>query len=213
MKPALLLLLALLFKLPATAPTPVRVTFSPLTKAAYLDARKLTVVTKPALAFPVKKVRGRLVVPTAAGPKVFQDKGMGTDNDDQVQYEYLGYAAALKYHLVVCHYWEGYECKLVGDNGQQVALPSEPTFSPDLHSLVVYSAGIEVSYMENTIQVFRLENGRWRPVWQIEPSVEPATWEPQEVRWLSNSTLLLKKRMWTGKNPGSTYTYAKLTIQ
>jgi hypothetical protein len=213
MKPALLLLLALLFKLPATAPAPVRVTFSPLTKAAYLNARKLTVVTKPALAFPVKKVRGRLVVPTAVGPKVFQDKGVGTDNDDQVQYEYLGYAAALKYHLVVCHYWEGYECNLVGDNGQKVALPNEPTFSPDLHSLVVYSAGIEVSYMENTIQVFRLYNGRWQPVWQIEPSVEQATWEPQEVRWLSNSTLLLKKRMWTGKNPGSTYTYAKLTIQ
>ena len=213
MKPTLLLLLGLLVKTPATAPAPVRVTFSPLTKAAYLEARKLTVATKPVLSFQVKKIRGRLVVPTAAGPKVFQDKGVGTDNDDQVQYEYLGYAAALKYHLVVSHYWEGYECQLVGDNGQQLALPDEPTFSPDLHSLVVYSAGIEVSYMQNTTQVYRLENGRWREVWKLEPTVDPATWEPQEVRWLSNSTLLLKKRMWTGKSPGATYTYAKLTIQ
>ena len=47
----------------------------------------------------------------------------------------------------------------------------------------------------------------------LEPSVEPPTWEPEEINWLSNSTLLLKKRMWTGQNPGSTFTYAKLTIQ
>ena len=63
------------------------------------------------------------------------------------------------------------------------------------------------------MRLFQFANGRWRQLWKLEPSVEPATWEPAIIYWLSNSTLLLQKKMWTGKNPGSTYTYSKLTIQ
>jgi hypothetical protein len=85
-------------------------------------------------------------------------------------------------------------------------------FSPDLKSFVVIAAGIEYWASPNSIQLFRFENGRWRQVWKIEPSVEPATWEPNDIHWLSNSTILLKKKMWTGKNPGTTFTYAKLLL-
>jgi hypothetical protein len=208
-----LLLLALLLKMPATAPALVRVTFSPLTKAAYLDARKLTVITKPTLTFPVKKVRGRLVVPTAAGPKVFQDKGMGTDNDDQAQYEYAGYLPQFGYHVVIGHLWERTNWLLLGPGNAPLQLYDAPVYSPDLKRFVVSAAGIEYGVYPNEIRLFQFDKGCWRQVWQVKPSVEPATWEPQEIRWLSNSTLLLKKRMWTGKNPGSTYAYAKLTIQ
>ncbi|MFD2721748.1 hypothetical protein ACFST9_23735 [Hymenobacter monticola] len=209
----LLLLLTLLLKIPAAAPPAARVTFSPLTKAAYEQAKKTAIVTKPTLTFPVKKARGRIVIPTSKGPRIFQDKGVGTDNDDQAQYEYQGYAASLKMHLVDGRYWEGGEWLLVSDTGQQLALPSPPEYSPDTRSFVAFSAGIEVSFMLNVIQLYRLENGRWRQVWKLEPSVEPATWEPAEIHWLSNSTLLLKKRMWTGKNSGNTFTYAKLSLQ
>ena len=212
MKPLLLMLLALLLKLPAAGPSAVRVSFSPLTKAAYLAAKKAAVVTKPARTFPVKKQKGRIVIPTAKGPKVFQDKGVGTDNDDQVEFNYIGYAADLKYHLVTGNYWEGFLCHVVGDNGQQLKLSDTPDFSPDKRSFVVYSAGIEVSYLPNLIQLYRLKDGRWQQVWKLEPSIEPATWEPDEIHWLSNTTLLLKKKMWTGKNPGTTFSYAKLTI-
>ena len=86
MKPVLLLLLALLLKLPAAGPPAVKVTLSPLTKAAYLAAKKGAVSTKPAITFPLKKVRGRIVIPTAKGPKVFQDKGLGTDDIEQGEY-------------------------------------------------------------------------------------------------------------------------------
>jgi hypothetical protein len=213
MKLLLLVLLTLLLKLLAVAPPVVRVTSTALTKAAYLEAKKTAIVTKPTLTFPLKKQQARIVIPTAKGPKVFQDKGVGTDNDDQVEFKYLGYDTALKYHLVTGNYWEGFLCHFVGDNGQQLELSDTPDFSPDMRSFVVFSAGIEVSYLPNLIQLYRLENGRWRQIWKLEPSIEPATWEPEEMRWLSNSTLLMKKKTWAGKNPGSTFTYAKLTIQ
>lgn len=213
MKPALLLLLALLLKTPATVSAPVRVTFSLLTKAAYLAVRKVTVVTKPTLTFPVKKTQGRLVIPIATGTRVFQDKGVGTDDIDQAQYEYAGYLPQFGYHVVVGHFWERTNWLLLGPESVPLALYDAPAYSPDLKHFVVSAAGIEFSVYPNEIRLFSFVNGRWREVWKLEPSVDPATWEPQEVRWLSNSTLLLKKRMWNGKNPGATYTYARLTIQ
>ena len=73
MKPLLPLLLTLLLKLLPAGPPAGRVTFSPLTKAAYLAAKKKAIVTKPKMTFPLKKVRGRIVIPTAKGNVVFKD--------------------------------------------------------------------------------------------------------------------------------------------
>ncbi|MBJ6110227.1 hypothetical protein JAO73_14485 [Hymenobacter sp. BT523] len=212
MKPLLTLLLPLLLKLAAVGPPTGKVTFSPLTKAAYLEARKAAIVTKPVATFPLKKQKGCIVIPTVKGKVIFQDKGVGTDNDDQAEFSYRGLVASLKYHVVEGRYWEAFQVHLVGENGQRLDLPSLPEYSPDMRSMVVASSGIEVGYFPNAIQLYRLENGRWRQVWKIEPSVDPMSWEPEEVRWLSNSALLLKKKMWTGKKPGTTYTYAKLQV-
>jgi hypothetical protein len=210
--PGLLLLLGFLASAAEPAPV-VRVTFSPLTKAAYMTALKTAVMTKPAMTFPLKKVRGRIVIPTAKGPRAFQDKGVGTDNDDQVEFDYRGYSTVSKYHVVEGRYWEAFQCHLVGANGQQISLPGQPEYSPDMQWFVVASSGIEVGFLPNSIQLYQLQSGRWREVWKIKPSVEPMSWEPYRIEWLSNSTLLLKKCVWTGKSPGTTFTYAKLTIQ
>ena len=213
MKPVLLLLLTLLLKLPTAGLPAVRVTFSPMTKAAYLAAAKTIVVTKPTTTFPLKKVRGRIVIPTAKGPKIFQDKAIGTDDIEQAEYVYQGYLPQFGYHVVEAHLWERTQWILLDKQGRYLEFYEAPLFSPDLKSFVVASSGIEYSVYPNEIQLFRFENGRWRQVWKLEPSVEPMSWEPDEIRWLSNLTLLLEKKMWTGKNPGTTFTYAKLTIQ
>ena len=104
MKPVLLLLPVLLLQLPAAGPPSVRVTFSPLTKAAYLVAKKASIATKPVTTFPLKKVRGRIIIPTAQGQQVFRDKGVGTDNEDQAQFEYLGYLPQFGYHSLLGHF-------------------------------------------------------------------------------------------------------------
>ena len=213
MKLVLLLLLALVLQRPAAGPPVVRVALSPLTGAAYRAAAKAAVVTRPALTFPLKKARGRIVVPTSKGAKVFRDKGVGTDNDDQAQFEYVGYWPQFKCHLLLGHYWEHSLSLLVPASGEkQLALYGPPAFSPNGQSFVSIASGIEYGVYPNEVRLFRFENGRWRQVWQLEPSVEPATWEPAEIHWLTNSTLLLKKKTWTGPNPGTTFTYAKLTI-
>jgi hypothetical protein len=212
MKLVLLLLLAVLLKVPASAPPKVRVTFSPLTKVAYEQARKTAVVTTPTLTFPLKKQKGRIVIPTTKGPKVFADKGPGTDETEQREYIYQGYLPQVGYHVVEAHLWERTQWYLVDKQGNQLAFYYAPIYSPDMKYFVVVATGIEYDVYPNEIRLFQFTNGRWRQVWKLEPLVEPARWEPAEIHWLSNSTLLLKKKMWTGKNPGTTFTYAKLTI-
>jgi hypothetical protein len=216
MRPLLLLLLTLLLKLPAAGPPAVRVAFSPLTKAAYLAAAKGAVVIKPAMTFPLKQQRGRIVIPTAKGPKVFQDITLDMSFDNQVRYDYLGYIEYLKYHVVEDHfdggYWGRHSFHLVGVNGQDLVLPAIFRYSPNMHQLVAATDGKDVGHYSQSIQHYRLGNNGWRQVWKIEFAEEAANWATDEIHWLSNSTLLLKKKMWTGKTPGSTYTYAKLEI-
>jgi hypothetical protein len=213
MKPVLLLLLALLLKLPAGVPPKVRVTFSPLTKVAYLAAKKTAITTKPTLTFPLKKQKGRIVIPTANGSKVFKDNPVAEENPDWEVYAYRGYFPQFECHLIEHNHYEWSRYILIDKSGRQTETSDMAVYSPDLRGFVAISQGVESAMYSNSIELFRFENRHWRQVWKIEPSVDPATWEPAEIHWLSNSTLLLKKKMWTGKNPGSTFTYAKLTIQ
>lgn len=211
MKPLLLLLLTLLLKLPAAAP-PVRVTFSPLTKAAYVAAKSGVVITKPTVTFPLKKVRGRIVIPAAKGSVVFKDNDADEENPDWEKFTYQGYLPQFECHLILHNHYEWSRYLIIDKSGRQTETSDRAVYSPDLKSFVAMSQGVESAMYSNSIELFRFTNGHWRQVWKIEPSVEPATWEPAEIHWLSNSALLLKKKMWTGKNPGSTFTYAKLEI-
>jgi len=209
MKPLLLLFLALLLKLPATGPPGVRVTFSPLTKATYLQAKKTCVSTKPEVTFPLKETHGRIVIPSSKGPKVFQDEGRDEDDPDQVRYQYLGYLGHFHCHLLKVSYYESVEYWLIDAAGHQLVLGGEPHFAPDMQHIAVAHMGIEYDDGQpNGIQLLELHNGTLRKCW----SIEPKTWEPYRICWTSANTLLLSKTMWTGKNPGTAYTYAKLTI-
>lgn len=205
--------LMLLFGMVLNSPVPVRVTFSPLTKAAYLAAKKMAVSTTPTLIFPLKKVRGRIVVPTAKGPKVFQD--ITEEIDNQEQFDYLGYDSQFRYHLVQDQFWGGYwgwhKFHLIGENGQHLALPGIPIYSPDMCQIVTASDGTDTGHSTVSIQLYRLDNGRWRQVWKVAYAEEVATWATDDIQWLSNSTLLLKKRVWAAKKPEN-FTYAKLLV-
>lgn len=215
MKSVLLLLLALPLKLPVAGPTAVRVTFGPLTKEA-AGAAKRAAVTKPKMTFPLKKQNGRIVIPTAKGPKVFTDiiideaaikKGHG--EDEMTTYTYLGYLADFKCHLIQVQYYEIAQWLLIDATGRQIELWGEPVCSPDLRHVVATCMGIEYSDGQpNILQLLELRNGRLQQAWTLEPK----TWEPHQVKWISPTSLVLKKRMWNGKNPSSTFTYSKLTI-
>ena len=212
MKTRLLLLLPLLLKLLSAGPPAVRVTFKPLTKAAYLAAKKSCVLNKPKMTFPLKKVRGRILIPTAKGSVVFKDNPVEEENPEWEVYHYLGYSQLLESHLIEHNHYEWSGNILVDRSGRQTEIFSMPVYSPDFRSFATISAGIEDAVFPNEIRIYRFENHHWKQIWILEPAVEPATWEPNEIQWLSNTILLLKQKMWTGPHPGTTFTYSRLVI-
>ena len=113
MKPGFLLWLPLLVGAQTSGPPAAQVTFSPLTKTAYLQAKKGCVETKPRITFPLRKQHGRIMVPTVKGQKVFQDvvideaaiaKGHG--EDESTTYTYLGYLSGFHCHLIQAQFYE-----------------------------------------------------------------------------------------------------------
>ncbi|TPG67522.1 hypothetical protein EAH73_07375 [Hymenobacter nivis] len=203
------MLLPLLTGPPASGPTAVRVTFKSLTKSAYLQAKKGCVTAKPRVTFPFKKGRGRIVIPTAKGQKIYQDKRQGTDDDDQAQFEYAGYTPQFGYHAITAHLWERTQTFLIDKNGQQLELYDAPQYAPDMKSFVVASSGLEYSVYPNSIRLFRFENRAWREVW----SIAPKTWEPGQICWVSPNALLLRKKIWTETSFGNTFTYSRMVIK
>lgn len=140
-----LLLLGLLLGSGAAIPppTPVRVMFTPLTKAAYLAAKKGCVSAKPRVTFPLKKPGGRILVSTKQGPKIFRDSNLEEDNPEWEKFEYGGYLPQVECHLIYHIHYEWSRVILPSKSGQQLVVQSEPRFSPDLTSFVVISAGLE----------------------------------------------------------------------
>jgi hypothetical protein len=192
-----------------SSPPSVRVVFSSLSRQAYLQAKKSCLITKPQIIFPLKKQRSRIVIATAKGKRVFQDKGIDTDNDDQARYEYLGYLPQFESHVILAHLWERTQWFLIDKTGKQLEFYGAPVYSPDSESFIVIAAGLEYPVYPNSLRLFRFEGQRWREVWTLEPT----NWEPFDVCWSSANTLLLSKKTWAIQNLGNTLTYSKITIK
>jgi len=209
MKGLILLLLALLGIASPPKPPAVRVVFSPLAQAAYVAASKHLVEIKPRVTFPLKKQRGRIVIPTAKGQRVFQDGWIGKERDEDARYTYLGYWPSLHWHLVEGYnYGEVYTTNVVTPGGQHLKLNGSPSLSPDTSQFVVAFGSLD-GLGAPIIQLFQLNNGTWRESWKIAPN----TWQVEQLEWLTKNTLLLKEKHWDKDFSKSWFIYARLTIQ
>jgi hypothetical protein len=208
MKLGFLLLLPLLVGARPSAPPVVRVTFSPLTKTAYLQAKKYCIETKPRVTFPLKKVGGRIVILTAKGQRIFRDGWIEGEHDEDTRYKYLGYWPSLHWHLVEgYHYSEVYRLNALTQSGQWLKLEGFPELAPDTSQFVVASGALD-GVGAPTIQLFQLKKGVWQERWRIEPKA----WQVEQLKWVASNTLLLQERHWNKDFSKSWYTYAQLTI-
>ena len=211
------LLLLLLLEAWLGGPRQARVTFIPLTKAVYLQARKGLSITKPRHTHPVKKQDGRLVIPTTAGPKVLADVvidaaavAMGHREAEAIQYNYVGYFPDFSCHLIRVQYYELTKWLLIDNSGRQLSLWGEPIFAPDQQHIFAIAQRPETgSGPPNSLQLLEMQNGALREAW----SQKPKKWQPYRAYWASPKSLLLVKEARVGKPAGDTYTYAKLVIQ
>jgi hypothetical protein len=98
---------------------------------------------------------------------------------------------------------------LLSDAGERVDLWGKPVFAPDGRHLAATCEGLEYGGGQpNLVQLVELQDAGLREVWRLKPE----SWEPTEVVWISASSLVVTRQMWTAKSQGDTFTYAKLEI-
>lgn len=201
-------LLLLLTALPGPSAR-VQVAFAPLTKAAYLSAKKGRVATNPRTTFPLKKQHGRIVIPTAKGRKVFADV-VARGQCGSITYTYRGYWPALHCHVVRVQQCGIVHWFLTTDAGQQLELEGELlAAAPDGQHIVSACPNLSLGGPPNNLQLLALQQDTLREVWHLEPK----TWEPQDVCWLSSAVLLLKEKQYNESSGHIWYTYARLTLK
>jgi hypothetical protein len=218
MKYSCLPLLVLLSSAAGPKPPAVRVTISPLTKAAFEQARRRAstlgkLLLGEAPIFTVHKQKGRLVIPTEAGSKLFKDKVFPKNEVDDITYEYLGFFPKHKVHLIQVAYYESSEVLLVEKNGNIVRLVSEPLYSPSQQRLLAASRGIVYAMMPNSLQLVEKVAGRLQIVWEITPK----KWEPVDLFWTSDSVACLKQELVNSATEEpyepARFTYARLLVR
>ena len=215
----IILLLALLCGTVVIGSAPVRVTLSPLTKAAYSQAEKSQITTKPRVTFPLKKQGSRIIIPTTKGSKVFKDVVItetfikqGHSEDEATTYTYLGFLPDFKYHLLKVGFYETEAWLLVDSSGKSFELWGAPLFSPDMKRIAAICQGIEYGGGQpNIIQMLELQNGTLREIWTLRPK----TWEPMILFWTSNNTLYLRKQLCEGDGYyyPKRFAYARLSVR
>jgi hypothetical protein len=218
MRYSFLLLLAILGSASSPKPPAARVTLSPITIAAYEQAhRRVGVPSKLLLGeapvFTVRKQKGRLIIPTEAGNKLFKDKVFPENEVDDVTYEYLGFFPKHQVHLIRIAYYESSEILLVEKNGNIVRLVSEPLYSPSQQRLLTASRGIVYAMMPNSLQLAERVGGRLQVVWEMTPK----NWEPVDLFWTSDSVACLKQELINSTTEApfepARFTYARLRVR
>jgi len=210
-----LLLLWLLVLLPKWPPAgPPAAALSRCSAQEYQRARAATpTAALPKPTFPVKKSRGRLVLPLSKGHKVFSDVRKADDETATATYQYLGYIEQLQHHLLQVQLWERSEYAVVDAKGKVTSLWSPPVYSPQLKYLATVSGSLAYEMMPNGLQLFRCGPGGLQRVWELAAT----TWEPVEegAFWASENTLYVKQKRYPNQDISkkATYTYAKLTIR
>lgn len=211
----LLLWSSLLSHFLSAGPAPVRVTLTRVDKTAYVQARKGKVAAMPALAHPVVKRKGQIVIATTSGKRVFTDKVSPDDETQQRTHEYLGFLPKTKEHLIKTSYWEGADYTLIESDGSKIKLISPPSYSPNQQNIITSSCGLVYEMMPNSVQVLTRKNGRPALVWKVYPT----QWEPVEVFWVFDSVAYLKQQRFKFNEnkeampyEPARFTYAKLLV-
>lgn len=204
-------LLALLLPLlPVPSAPASAVTFHQISAATYAQARRAARPEKVPTTFPVKALNGQLVIPTTAGPQTFRDvvideksiaKGHG--EEETTNYTYHGFLSGFRRHVVEVNFYETGEWWLISPEGRRLTLYGQPVYAPGQQRVAASCAALEYQAGQpNIVQLFQLQNGLLRHLWEIRPT----SWEPQELFWTDANTLYLKRREFpNGQEKGQTY--------
>ncbi len=134
-----------------------------------------------------------------------------SDNDSRVIYSYIKTIANVGLVHINGIFWEWTADYLINlKNGEQTILWEKPILSPNKKMIICCSADLVATEMPNGLQLFKIENGVVKKVFEKEIEIE--RWGPSEPKWESDSTILLK-RVKVDNNYNEIYDYVRMKVK
>jgi len=147
---------------------------------------------------------GKLVFTTKSGKTETLSSDTAMNMETYTVYSYAGNLESISQWQVDVSIHEGFYCVLVDQqDGTKTELWGRPIVAPDGKHFIAPSFDIEAGFVVNGFQVFTMDDGKPRLLWKREL----VSWGPEEMRWLDENTVVIKKTSMAGDmgEPRSVY--------
>jgi|ERR1043165_1360748 hypothetical protein len=158
----------------------------------------------------VRRQDSTLFFKTAAGKEVTL-KDVDAEDDSYSRFYYMGKINEAGQYLSYGSFYEWFNYFLISDStGDTTILWGEPQISPDHKYIFTGNVDLDAGYTYNGFQLFTVED---RTLWLIG-DVHLDNWGPSEIKWLSNTELLVKRDVWDSTQVnGIRKDYIKLSMR
>jgi hypothetical protein len=119
------------------------------------------------------------------------------DTPNGIGYRFENYFPEVNYFLLEVIYVEGNSWMLINRrNGAKNLISGQPYFSPDKTKFIAANTDLEAGFSFNGLELYSIQSDSLMK----EGKVEIKNWGPENVKWISNSELEIKKTFWTNEN-------------
>ena len=133
------------------------------------------------------RTNGVLRIKTSAKAVELRDQG-GDDDSNNYRYSYLTFLPDEQLHVLHLQFYEGNIFSVVHHkSGAKVAIDGFPILSPDSRRFVAISSSGISGYYPNSVEIWRVHNGKMWPEYRYEPAVQ--RWSPTKAMWADSNTL------------------------
>ena len=158
----------------------------------------------------VSRFGDSLIFVLASGKKAYIVNNDHTDGDDYASYSYLNDMKGINQWLIAGSYYEAWGCLFINKiNGDTTFLYGTPIVSPDKKYVLTYNMDLYAGFTYNGFELYEMKAGK--PV--LVERKEFSGWGPDEVKWMDDTTLLVKQTIHDIDHAGEEQTvYKKMLL-
>ena len=157
------------------------------------------------------KRNGKMLTLSLVNGKTKELKDISKDSDDDILYTYEHFFSNINTYLIRGQFFEG-NCYVVinRNTGEEKYTIGEIYADPQNRKFIAINEDMEAGYSSNGLQMFEIKNEKFIKKFTIEGG----SWGPIALKWINNSTVIMKAHIRTDEEDYSYLTkFYKLTFQ
>lgn len=138
--------------------------------------------------------------------KLVSDRNMETD--DFSAYDYIGKINSINYYLVFVSYYEAFQYLMINSKtGKETYMCGAPAVSPNKKYLAAACCDLQAGFVFNGIEMYDVESDSLKSNWKHELT----KWGANELVWLDDHNLILKKQQLDSSSQNLVSSFIKLS--